>query len=108
MCRASYNFNVNTFVTNKTISHSSVDFAKLSLLSKIKKTSRRLLDGGYNYSVRKIWRFACGFAGFQGTKMCDQLSNCMSVLKIMFGSFFTFVYIFPDFFYFFRSPILNF
>ena len=63
----------------KTVSHSSVHFAKVSLLSKIKsRTSKRLLDGGYNYwyTVHKIWHFACGFAGFWGTKMCDQLSNC--------------------------------
>ena len=64
--------------TKKTVSHSSVHFAKVSLLSKIKsRTSKRLLDGGYNYwyMVCKIWRFAYGFAGFQGTKMHDQLSN---------------------------------
>ena len=89
--------------TKKTVSHSSVHFAKVSLLSKIKsRTSKRLLDGGYNYwyTVRKIWRFACGFAGFQGTKMRDQLSNRPFSTWLTYSRFL--------FFYFFRPPILIF
>ena len=88
--------------TKKTVSHSSVHFAKVSLLSKIKsRTSKRLLDGAYNYwyTVRKIC-FACGFAGFQGTKMRDQLSNRP------FSTWLTYSPIF--FFLFFPSSDLDF